>query len=151
MSKIHYDESGVLHITNITEAVQIEKSDFDSIITVCQDSILDNISSSIYYEHYIMSDGESETEEKYGGSCSYELFKAAADSLYYSLNNDETVLIHCHAGQSRSVSVSAAALGRLLDVPYNEALDLIHTYRITYHSPDRQLMNHARTYLEENR
>lgn len=147
MSEIQYTGSGELYITNITEARTIEKDQFDRIITVCQDSIEDNVPDSCEYRFYEMSDGPDNT---YGGDHSYDLFKIAADSLYEGLEDGEKVLIHCHAGQSRSVSVATATLGRLLDMPLNEALELIHRYRIPHHYPDDLLLEHATQYIEEH-
>ncbi len=150
MSHINYDGPGELHITNITEARTMEKTPLDRVITVCQDSIEDNVSDNIEYSHYCMSDGRTEVEEKYGGSCEYELFEEAANELYHALADGETVLIHCHAGKSRSVSVATAALGRLLDLTRSEALDLVHYYRATSHYPDMTLMDHTSDYISEH-
>jgi len=150
MSHIDYDGPGTLHITNITEARTMDKSVFDRVITVCQDSIEDNISDERVYSHYCMSDGRCEVEERYGGSCEYELFAEAAQELYQALADGEAVLIHCHAGQSRSVSVATAALGQLLELNQWEALDLVHYYRATFQYPDTTLMDHASDYISEH-
>lgn len=150
MSHINYDGPGELHITNITEARTMAKDGFDRVITTCQDSIEDNVSDKIEYSHYNMSDGRAEAEDKYGGSCEYELFEEAAQELYTALAQEETVLIHCHHGTSRSVSVATAALGQLLDLARSESLDLIHHYRVTHHYPDILLMDHASDYIREN-
>lgn len=150
MSLIDYDGPGELHITNITEARTMDKTDFDRVITTCQDSIEDNVSGEMEYSHYNMSDGRQEVEDKYGGSCDYELFAEAAEELYQALASEETVLIHCHAGQSRSVSVATAALGQLLDLHRSEALDLVHYYRASFHYPDMMLMDHASDYISEH-
>jgi protein-tyrosine phosphatase len=149
MSHIQYDSSGELHITDITEARTIDKSKFDKVITVCQDSIADNVSEEIVYSFYCMSDGPGPEQEKYGGSCDYSIFSDAADELYESLESDESVLIHCHHGISRSVSVSAAALGRLLGIDRSAAFDLIHTYRAVHKYPDKNLSSHAKRYINE--
>lgn len=147
MSHIDYDGSGELHITNITEAIQEPTSHLDRVITVCQDSIEDNVSDDQTYSYYCMSDGPTNA---YGGDHSYEMFEEAADELYEALRSGEEVLIHCHAGQSRSVSVATAVLGRLLDMNRSEAIDLIHHYRITHHYPDRLLMEHASEYITQH-
>lgn len=148
MSHIAYDGPGELYITNITEARTMEKTGFDRVITTCQDSIEDNVSEDIEYSHYCMSDGRTEVEEQYGGSCEYELFAEAAEELYEALADGEKVLIHCHAGQSRSVSVAVAALGQLLDLTRSESLDLVRYYRPTHQYPDMLLMEHAADYIE---
>lgn len=149
MSHIEYDGGGELHITNIEEAHQTNKDAFDRIITVCQESIEDNVPDEMAYSWYDMSDGNPVVEGKYGGSCEYELFADAADELYTALDNDETVLIHCHQGTSRSVSVASAALGRLLEMPRSEALSLIHYYRPRNSYPDSLLMDHTNRYIHE--
>lgn len=150
MSHIDYDGDGELHVTNITDAIQEPTSHLDRVITVCQDSIEDNISDEQAYSYYCMSDGGIRVEEEYGGSCEYELFAEAADELHDALADGEQVLIHCHAGQSRSVSVATAALGRLLGLGRSEALGIVHRYRITHHQPDMLLMEHAAQYIDEH-
>ena len=148
MSHIRYDGCGELHITGMDEAVQIKKSPFDKVITVCQERIDDNLPADIAYSFYCMSDGEHSTEKVYGGSCDYDLFEAAANELYQTLADGQTVLIHCHAGQSRSVAVATAALAQLLEVSRFEAIDRIHYYRPVGHYPDRKLMQHASQYID---
>lgn len=149
MSHIDYEGSGELHVTNIREAAETDKSDFDRVITVCQERIDDNVSDDMTYSFYCMSDGDPAVEGKYGGSCDYDMFSDAAQELYHALRKDETVLIHCHAGVSRSVSVATAALGQLLDLRRSEALDLIHYYRPVDQYPDMKLMDHASEYISE--
>lgn len=150
MSQIYYDGPGELHVTDINRAHTMDKSAFDRVITVCQDSIEENISAEQEYTHYDMSDGRQEAEEQYGGSCEYELFETAAEELYQALSDDECVLIHCHQGTSRSVSVAAAALGRLLEEPRSEVLGLIHYYRPRNSYPDSLLMDHANRYIHNH-
>ena len=93
-------------VSDIRDAQTHPKDDFDRIITVCQDPIEDNVSDGCAYEWYNMSDGEAE----YGGDDSQELFDDAVRSVLASFMCRETILVHCHAGQSRSVSVVAAAI-----------------------------------------
>jgi protein-tyrosine phosphatase len=150
MSHIDYDGVGELYLTDITDARTTAKTSIDRVITTCQDSIEANVSDTTTYSHYCMSDGRPEVEETYGGSCEYELFETAADELYEALTDDQHVLIHCHAGQSRSVSVATAALGRLLDKTRSEALDTVHHYRPVSSYPDRLLMRHADRYIVEH-
>lgn len=149
MSHIDYDGTGELHITDISTARTMDKSIFDRIITVCQNSIADNVSEEMNYSHYNMSDGAVRVEETYGGSCEYELFEQAADELHDALSDDEVVLIHCHAGRSRSVSVSIAALGRMLEIRRQNAYEILERYRPQL-KPDLLLMEHASKYIEDN-
>lgn len=148
MNRIDYDGSGELWISSIGGAREDDTSRFDRVITVCQDSVEDNISDEQTYTHYNMSDGDY-AEEMYGGSCEYELFEEAASELHEALSDDEAVLIHCHMGASRSTSVSIAALGRLLDLHRAEAYDIVERYRPQTH-PERLLLEHAARYINEN-
>jgi len=145
MSNIPFDGAGELHISGIREAREGGTSQFDRVITACQDSIEDNVSSSCDYSWYNMSDGEA---DGWGGSSEYELFEAAADELYDALLDGETVLIHCHHGHSRSVSVATAALGRYLGMTRSEAYQHIYRYRILPHPPEQVLLEHASRYID---
>jgi len=146
VNKIDYDGSGELYVSGIVAAREEPTDHLDSVITVCQDSVEDNISDEQNYVQFCMADGP---HNAYGGEHSYETFREAADLLHSSLVLDESVLIHCHMGQSRSVSVAVAALGRLLDLPRHEAYDLVKNYRPQAH-PDKLLMGHASTYIESH-
>jgi len=145
MSRIPIDRDGELHITDISEAREGGTTQFDRVITVCQDSIEDNVSSSCAYSWYNMSDGEA---DGWGGSSEYELFEEAADELYNALADGESVLIHCHHGHSRSVSVATAALGRYLGMARHEAYQHIYRYRILPHPPEYLLLEHASRYID---
>ncbi len=147
MSHIDYDGSGELHITNITEACQTPKDDLDRVITTCQESIEDNVPDEITYSFHCMSDGP---HNGYGGYHSYYMFEQAADELHDALDDGESVLIHCHHGTSRSVSVATASLGRLLNMSRSETIDRVHHYRPRPSYPDRLLMEHANRYINEN-
>lgn len=118
---------------------------FDTVITVCQESVSDNVGCE--YNWFTMADGPDNT---YGGDASYELFHNASDALYNSVMNDETVLIHCHKGQSRSVSVAAAVLGRIENISFDTALTLITLFR-PQANPDELLQAHGRTYINEHK
>jgi|APHM01.1.fsa_nt_gi Dual specificity phosphatase, catalytic domain. len=146
MTRIRYDGPGTLHITNIDTAFQMPKDRFDRIITTCQDSIEDNVPADVTYSFHCMSDGPA---NEYGGYHSYYMFEQAADELHDSLADDSTVLIHCHVGQSRSVSVASAALARLLGTSQPDALSLIHEYRDVFAYPDDLLLEHAQDYVRD--
>jgi len=145
MSPIKYDGSGELFISGIVSVREDSTSHLDRIITVCQDSVEDNVSDEQEYDFYCMADGP---HNAYGGDSSYEMFEEAANTLYEALESGESVLIHCHMGQSRSVSVAVAALGRLCDIPRHEAFEKVQYYRPQAH-PDILLMSHASTYIEK--
>ena len=148
MSQIAYDhQSGSeLHIVDISDARTMDKSSFDGVVTVCQDSIADNVSEDTAYNFFCMSDGPNNS---YGGDSSYRTFSRASNTVFKALHDGENVLLHCHMGQSRSVSVAVAALGRLLDMPRYEAFELVENYRPQAH-PDQLLMGYAATYIEQH-
>lgn len=145
MNRIEYDGPGELWIGGIRSVREEPTNQFDTIVTVCQDRVDDNVSSVQTYHYFCMSDGP---DNEYGGDYSYELFSDAADTVRSALESGETVLVHCHVGRSRSVSVSMAALGAMLDIPRHEAYDIIERYRPQAH-PDTLLAGHASTYIEE--
>lgn len=150
MTLIKYDGTGELHITNITKARQMleDNHQFDTIITVCQDSIQNNVDNENKYYYYCMADGVH--NKNTSGSYKYDMFEDVADTLYQKLSEGEKVLIHCHAGQSRSVSVSVAALGRLLNKSAQDTLEIIYEYRFSYQDPSRILMKHTKKYIEQH-
>lgn len=121
--------------------------DVDRVITVCQEEVSAHIPVSVAYEWYQMSDGPS---NRYGGDHSYRIFEMAAASMLRALEAGETVLIHCHAGQSRSVSVSSAALAA-----YNDSIRVmgyiyyIKDARGSGTLPDDSLIRYAKRFVEE--
>lgn len=149
MDQINYSGPGELFVSNIQQARTAPKHRFDRIVTVCQDEISDNVPDNIEYSHYCMSDGRPEVEDQYGGSCEYELFARAADELYDALMDGERVLVHCHAGQSRSVSVAGAAIARIEGVPVYDSVGTVRDCRGTTTYPDETLLDHADRYVSE--
>lgn len=132
-----------LYIGDIQDARERPTDYVDRVITVCQDEVSDNVGCE--YEWYNMADGAA---DGYGGDSSYSLFEKAAEALVEALENDEEVLIHCHMGRSRSTSVSAAALGVINGITYEEARDIIMEKR--YMQPDRTLVDHSRRFIRHN-
>lgn len=132
-----------LWIGDIDDAREEPLGDFgiQRVITVCQDSVSDNIGCD--YTHYNMSDGP---DNKYGGDHSYEIYQEATDDLFNYLQSGDKVLIHCHKGQSRSVSVAVGAISRLKGISPSEALDLIENNRPEV-DPDDLLIQHAEKYV----
>lgn len=145
MNRIIYDDSGELWVSDI-DAVQTEAVEqFDRIVTVCQDRVDDVVLDEQTYYHFHMCDGP---DDELGGDYSYEIFERAADTVYRELSNDHTVLLHCHLGQSRSVSVGTAALGRLLDIPRHEAFSTVEQYR-PQADPEPVMMEHVDRYISQ--
>jgi len=140
MDEIYED----LWIGNIEDARQEALGEFgvNKVITVCQDSVEPNV--GCVYTHYNMSDGP---DNKYGGDYSFDIYREATDELFRAIQEGETVLIHCHRGQSRSVSVAMGAITRLNSVSASEALNTIEQNR-PQANPDELLVEHAEEYAE---
>lgn len=133
-----------LWIGDIQDAREGDTSRFNAVVTVCQDSVEDNIGCT--YSYFNMSDGEP---SGYGGECTYELFESAADTVYEHLTADDTVLVHCHHGVSRSTAISMAALARYRDIDAYRASALVKAHR-TQANPNAHLFNHVKRYAAEH-
>ena len=136
-----------IHITNIDTVREGPTIDFDNIITVCQEDVADNITDSCEYTHINLADGKTDRYE--GGTCSYELFTEAVETLEQAIENDEMTLIHCHAGISRSPSVTAAALASQNNTSFEKALNTIRSERPIV-NPAETLREYARRYINNN-
>jgi predicted protein tyrosine phosphatase len=73
------------------------------------------------------------------------LFERAADDLRAAVLNEQKTLIHCHAGVSRSVSVTAAVLSVVDDKPVSDSIVQIQECRPEANPIDR-LRDYARLY-----
>ncbi|WP_338741925.1 dual specificity protein phosphatase [Haloplanus salilacus] len=74
-------------------------------------------------------------------------FRAAVDRLTALLDADETVLVHCSAGSSRSVAVAVAALARRNGTDVETALDRLQSAHPDA-DPHPALVDHARRVVE---
>lgn len=129
-----------LWIGDIQDVREQSTERFDRVITVCQDEVSDNVGCD--YQHFNMSEGETDS---YGGSSNFVLFRDATEAVVDALENDETVLVHCHVGRSRSASVCIAAIGRHYDMSYGDAYNTVSDTR--YIQPDPTLVQHAKTFI----
>jgi protein-tyrosine phosphatase len=130
-------------IADISDARTESTARFDRVITVCQDHIADNVSGP--YEWYNMNDGSGNA---YGGDDSYALFEQAATSLLRALQDGETVLVHCHMGQSRSASVIVAAIAVLEQEDFETTFMDVKEQRSVV-NPDTQLRRYARRFIDD--
>lgn len=79
------------------------------------------------------------------GDHDYTEFEHATDAVCTALNNNDTVLVHCNAGLSRSVSVAIAALVVANDWTYDDAYDAC---RSGFIYPAPELLDSAKQYIE---
>lgn len=132
-----------LTITDIDGARTEPLNDYDTVLTTCQDSIEDHIPTGVDYHHFNMSDGP---ENQYGGRSDYDIFRVAASTLLLHLQRGDSVLIHCHHGQSRSAAVAIAALAAQEDAEYGEMHDHVQNERPQV-QPDELLEAHANRFI----
>jgi len=137
-----------IHVTNIDTVREGPTEKFDHVITVCQDPVEDNISNNCTYYHINLADGKTNKFE--GGTCSYGLFEEAATTLEEALKKDETVLIHCHTGISRSPSVTAAVLANKRNISVNKAINEIQSHRPIV-NPVETLREYAKRYANQGK
>jgi len=130
-----------LVVADIQSVRERPTQQFDRVVTVCQDSVEDNVGCA--YDWFNMSDGHGE----YGGDASFELFAEAVDTVVAALEAGEHVCVHCHAGQSRSVAVATAALTVTSDRSTAEAYDAVERVRPTA-NPNPRLRGHINQYVE---
>lgn len=117
----------------------------DVAVTVCQDAVEDNVGCE--YHHFNLADGEV---DMYGGECTYEMFSDAVDTVVNAVEQeDKSVFVHCHAGQSRSASVCIAALGAIENLTYGRAYNEVEDVRSMIH-PNPTLIDFIKQYLNEH-
>ena len=132
-------------ISDIQDARTSSMQDFDAVVTVCQDSIEDHIPQGVDYHFFEMADGP---HCGYGGRHDYDYFEEAASAILDHLRAGETILVHCHMGQSRSASTAIAALAVLEGVNYHDTYSSVEEQRPQIH-PDGLLERHAIRFIEE--
>jgi hypothetical protein len=81
-------------------------------------------------------------------SCRYADFQTAVNETVRRYGRGDTVAVVCGAGQSRSVSVAAAALSMLAETDLEEALARC---KMGDSSPQPTLKNYAQTYVDEQK
>lgn len=132
-----------LWITDIKAIAENDTSDFDLVLSVCQDKREDNVDSR--YFQVEMADGPI-SEKGWGGSCSYGTFHRAALIVALTVHAQEKTLVHCHSGQNRSAAVCAAALGVEQNLSYAEAIEKVREAR-PIANPTEQMEEHARRFI----
>lgn len=132
-----------LYVTDILTVQQRALPRITHVVTVCQDSVGDNVSCA--YDHFCMSDGP--VEGYVPGDDSYGMFEDACECVIESLRANNTVLVHCHAGRSRSVAVCTAALAVTENLSYGEAFTWVKEAR-PIANPHPVLKEYAETFVQ---
>lgn len=133
-----------LWITNYRTASTTDEN-FDRVVSVCSDNVRDNVACP--NPQFPLADGKPHAGIFPGQRvCSYELFEEAVLEVVASLEYDERVLVHCHAGISRAVSVSVAAYAIVHNEDYDDAEEYVGDKRPN--SPNKRLLGYAEAVVE---
>jgi protein-tyrosine phosphatase len=128
--------TGGMYLGDIDDVREGDTSQFDRVITVCQDSCADNVACE--YEQHSLEDGENK----------YQSVADAIDAVVAARIRRETVLVHCHAGVSRSPSVCIGALAVLNGLSFEEARSIVADAK--YIQPSRELLDDVQQYIGEH-
>lgn len=115
-----------LYIGDIQDVREGSTKMFDHVVTVCQDNVEANISCD--YSYFNLADGDDQQGHN-PGEFSQELVSNAVEEVVTSIRNGNTVLVHCHAGQSRSAAVCIATIAILEGIPWNDAYNRVKRKR----------------------
>lgn len=107
---------------------EVEGSDFDRVITLSHDAV------DATTEHIPLNDDES---------CSYEHFSEATDAVLRAIDSEDSTLLHCNLGSSRSVTVAAAAITADTGVSIDKTIAKVRCGML---NPHPKLSSHARKY-----
>jgi protein-tyrosine phosphatase len=133
----------MLYVTDIKTVRETSLPGITHVVTVCQDDVRDNVGCD--YDYFCMSDGPAQGYVP--GDNSYEMFEEACECVIESLESDNTVLVHCHAGRSRSVAVCTATLAVTGGLTYEEAFNRVREARPIANSHPL-LRDHAERFIE---
>lgn len=135
---------GDIYVSNIDLAARSDKDKFNTVITVCQDSIESHVDDDIDYCHYKMADGSDDRETS---GHDYEIFKKAVDEL---ISAETPVLVHCHAGMSRSPGVVITAVAAMEEIRYEKAHEIVSSNHPET-NVNRIFIEHGKKYLGEEK
>lgn len=138
-----------LYVTDRPTVLQESTSQFDAIITICQDDVADNVGVE-HYHHYPLSDGPPPADAYNPGEFSYDLFETAVETIIQHVEHDRVTLVHCHAGQSRSIMAVTAALTVIADQPFTDAFDRVESARSINVQPSRDLWEYGQQYAQDH-
>lgn len=139
-----------LYISDIDTVQTKPTHRFDTIITICQDTVRENIGDCEYY-HFPLSDGPPIEDSYNPGVFEYELFENAVNTIIEHAEARDKTIVHCHAGQSRSVIALATALSVWKDIPYQHAIYMITDARSKDIRPDGDVEQFSQRYIHENK
>lgn len=105
---------------------QLYITDAETLLELGTDHEFDEVVSLGYRTHLGLGDSDpSTTGDRFvfpDGPHEYPVFEAAVDYTIDCLERDETVLVHCQAGVSRSAGVCAAAVSTRQNLTADQAV-----------------------------
>lgn len=141
------DVTPTISITDMHGVQRESTGRFDAVITICQDSVEDNVGSD-YYHHFPLADGPPPADAFNPGEFNYNLFYTAVETIIDHAEQNRQTLVHCHAGQSRSAMAIVAALTHLQSSAFDEAFTTVSNARSSGISPSRELRTFAERYAD---
>jgi len=135
-------------ISDIRSVREESTSHADRIITVCQESVADNVGDVGYY-HFPLSDGEPLHESHDPGVFTFELFVEAVETIIDALETGTPTIVHCHKGQSRSVMCVITALASHNNESIDSMYELVAEQRNAALGPGPELQAFAKQYVNE--
>lgn len=137
-----------LYISDLETAQSEDTSQFDAVVSVCQDECADNVSCDYY--HFELADGSGDVRGHNPGEYSRDLLEEAIKRVLSLRVLRQTVLVHCHAGVSRSVTVATAALAILRGQSWDETFDEVRE-RHPIANPGYELRDDAQAIVDDHR
>lgn len=134
-----------LYIGDIQDAREGDTSQFDVVISICQDNVEHNVGCKNI--HFPLSDGEPTGHVP--GKFSYKLFSEAVDTIIEAVENEKNTLVHCHKGRNRSVMAAVSALSILENLSYEEASRDVKAARPPA-KPSEEMKEFGKKYIENH-
>lgn len=123
-----HDGGNELWVSGIDGVRYAPTSEFDTIVTVCQDHIIDHVADEQVYLWYPLCDSNGNCDD-WGGLNDASSFDAAIRATAMELSRGSDVLVHCHAGVSRSAAVSAGVIMEFDAVDAETAVETVRDGR----------------------
>lgn len=135
-------EPDALYLGNATDGMRAHEhpADFDRVIT------LGPMDSENTTDHFDIPDGGYDFG--WNATLHGRKFRDAVATLKGALIDGDTVLVHCTAGQSRSVTVVITTIADLEGTTYNDTYNTVREQRESIH-PAPELVKLAKDYLGE--
>lgn len=137
-----------LWVSDIDTVATSSTDRFDVIISVCQDTVRENVSDECYYTQYPLAD-DVISKRRWGGTTEYETFDDVVWAVLIAQGLDAETLVHCHRGRNRSVATITAAVAVQRELRYPDAFQIVREAR-PIANPNALMRTHARRFINKN-